>query len=181
MSWKPAPMTERNLYAPPQAEVAEVRKSHCSRDGKVVVVPAGSDLPARCIVYEPASLPIKKRKVYWHSPWLYLLILINLLLYLIVGLIARKSYEVSAGLCEAHAARRKRRLLTFVLLAIGSSVVATVLLSQNQPELATLLFVLAAVFLIVAAIASRLIHARKITTEYARVGGCKEPFLASLE
>jgi uncharacterized membrane protein YjdF len=175
-------MDNKNLYAPPKASLVEVKGGNCTRDGKFVVVAAGSDLPPRCIICNaPVASPIKSKKLYWHSPWLYLLILINLFIYLIAGLIARKSFKVSAGLCEEHSAKRKRRILTLFGIGSGSLVVAAVLLSHEQAGAAIALFLAALVVFVCAAITGRKVYPRKITKEYARLAGCKEPFLASLE
>ena len=175
-------MNERNPYAPPKADVFEVAGTSCTRDGKLVIVMAGSDLPRRCIVCNaPAQLPIKTKKVYWHSQWIYLLFLINALLYVVVGVIARKSFKVSAGLCERHTAQRKRRVLLLLGYGLGASVVGGILMNQEQELVAVCLFVVALVSLVGSALTARRVYARKITKEYARLAGCKEPFLASLK
>lgn len=69
------------------------------------------------------------------------------------------------------------------LLGCGTvSLVAAVMsLSYEQDLAAFILFPLALIFLIGAGIAGRKLYPRKITKEYARLAGCKEPFLASLE
>jgi hypothetical protein len=175
-------MIERNPYAPPKANLADIRAANCTRDGKSVVVRTGSDLPPRCIVCNaPAKLPVKSKKVYWHSPWIYLLVPINILIYLIVGLIARKSFEVSAGLCEVHSARRRWRVLSLVAVGVGSLIVTVAMLIHEQGDAAIVAAISALAAFVFSAIAARKIYPRKITKEYARLGGCKEPFLASLE
>lgn len=174
-------MTERNLFAPPKAAVAEVKPTHCTRDGKTVIVPVGSDLPPRCIVCNaPAHTPIKKKKVYWHSPGWYLLILINVILYAVIGMFVRKSFEVSPGLCEQHATARKRRLYGFLRAGAAALVAWGVMLHLDHPA-AVLAFVVAVLLLIPTLFVARTVYAKKITTEYAQLSGCKEPFLASLD
>jgi hypothetical protein len=175
-------MTERNRFAPPKAAVAEVKPTHCTRDGKTVIVPTGSDLPARCIVCNaPVLGPIKKKKVYWHNPWLYLLILINVILYAVVGLFVRKSFEVSAGLCEQHAAARKRRIYGLLGAFVAALIAWGVLLQAGQETGAIFAFVAAILLIIPALFVARTVYAKKITKEYAQLSGCKEPFLASLD
>lgn len=175
-------MEHHNPYAPPKANITEVRASHCTRDGTSVIVQRGSDLPHRCILCNaPVQLPIKKRKLYWHSPWLYLLFFINVVLYLIVALLARKTFDVSPGLCALHQGKRKRKILTWVAAGIGTCAVGAVLLSQAQESVAPIVLVVGCIFLVCGAFASRMVYAKKITAEYATVRGCKEPFLASLE
>ncbi len=171
-----------NPYAPPKSAVADGLPGHCTRQGKFVIVPAGSDLPPRCIhCNAPAVLPVKKKKVYWHSPWIFLLLLLNVLLYLIVGLITRRSFQVSPGLCETHAAARRRRIGLWLgggVLALG----AGWLLLEYQQDLGSgLAFALALVLFIGAAVATRTVYPKEITKTHARLAGCKEPFLASLD
>ena len=174
-------MEERNLYAPPKASVAEQRQSDCTRDGRWVVVGTGSDLPPRCILCnEPAQLPVKTIKIYWHNPWIYVLVLINILLYAIVGLIARRSASVSPGLCAAHSATRKRRIIASTTL-FGLFVVAGIaLIANGEPGIGVTALTLSLITLVVMRILTRKVYAKQITKEYATLAGCKEPFLASL-
>jgi hypothetical protein len=175
-------MNDTNPYATPKAALLETKDETCTREGKWVVVKTGSDLPPRCIICNAAvTTPIKRKTVYWHSPWLYLLILLNILVYVIVGLIFRKTFKVSAGLCKLHAAKRKKRILTFSGIGVASFVVAVLLFSREIAGVAIVFFVLALILLLFAAIVARTVYPREITKEYARLGGCKEPFLASLE
>jgi len=175
-------VTNANPFAPPKAALVEPASGRCSRDGKWVVVDAGSDLPPRCIVCNaPAAEPIKSKKLYWHSPWFYLLILVNILVYVIVGLAVRKTVRVSPGLCEFHGARRRRRMLALAGGGIASLVAGGMLLQREIAGGAAGLFTLAFILLVVAAFAGRKVYPRQITKEFARLGGCKEPFLASLE
>ncbi len=79
-------MADYNIYAAPKAQVGDNNGSDCARLGDLVVVPIGSDLPPRCIVCNaPAKTPVKKSNLYWHTPWLYLLLLFNLIVYAIVA------------------------------------------------------------------------------------------------
>ncbi len=175
-------MTETNPYAPPKASLTITTNSKCRREGKWVVVEAGADLPPRCIICnEEVTTPIKSKKVYWHTPWLYLLILINIIVYAVAGLIARKSFPISPGLCEQHAAKRRRRILFFFGAASTSFVAAVLLLGITDEVVSAVLFILTVLLLVTAGITSRTVYARKITNEYARLGGFKEPFLNSLK
>jgi hypothetical protein len=173
---------QRNPYAPPQAQVVAVHDTKCTRDGNAVVVQSGNDLPPRCIKCNaPVKGPIKEVKLYWHSPWLYLLVLINILVYLVVGLVVRRTVKVSPGLCEVHSAKRSGRILVFVGLGVGSCAAAIGLLTVGESGLAIAFFVFAVLLLVIGMLVSRKVYAKKITKDYASLGGCKEPFLASLE
>jgi hypothetical protein len=175
-------MEERNPYAPPKAFVGEKTHTNCTRDGKSVVIPKGGDLPQRCIICNAdAETPVKKKKLYWHTPWLYLLILFNILIYAIVATIARKSIKVSPGLCAEHTSIRRRRVGGLLAVGAVGIVAGAIMWNYEIVPGAIVAFGLALIALIVAGFASRKVYAQKITSEYARIGGCKEPFLASLE
>lgn len=169
---------ESNPFAPPKAALNDIG-GPCQRDGKWVLVPSGSDLPPRCIICnEPVEGLGKQKKLYWHSPWFYLLILVNPLIYVLIGLIVRRSIKVSPRLCRQHAARRRRLLLLFVGSGLALMFAG---FAQIGQDVAALCFVLAIVLLIIAGFAGRTVYSRKITRDHARLGGCKEAFLASLE
>ena len=176
------PVDKRNPYAPPQAQVSTVKDTRCSRDGKAVVVQSGNDLPPRCITCNaPVKGPIKEVKLYWHSPWLYLLVLINIAVYVVVGLVARRTVKVSPGLCKVHSAQRSRRLFMLLGSGAGSCAIAMGLLTTGESGPAIAFFLLTLLLLVIGLLISRKVYARKITKDYACLGGCKEPFLASLE
>ncbi len=176
-------MIESNPYAPPKSFVADVKQvTGCRREGKFVVIPEGSDLPPRCIICNDAvTLPVKTSKIYWHTPWLYLL-LVNIIVFAITALVARKSFAVSPGLCVPHASIRRRRLGGGLLAGAAVGLVGgTLMLMCDAVPGGLIAFGLAFVLLVVAGFTSRKVYPKNITKEYARIGGCKEPFLASLE
>lgn len=93
---------------PPQIPAAGPHAWPVWRDGQDVLAMQGQPFPARCVrCNAPIALPARPRKFYWHSPRLYLLILLHLVIYLIVALIVRKRSEHRVGLCPAHAQRRR--------------------------------------------------------------------------
>jgi hypothetical protein len=76
---------------------------------KQMVARSETPLPDRCIrCNTPAGGYKLKRRLSWHSPVIYLLIFINVLIYVIVALIVRKKALLHVGLCENH--RRQRSL-----------------------------------------------------------------------
>ena len=102
-----------NPYAPPQARIVARApgsgdSEHVWRENNTVVLLPNADLPPRCVKCNaPAEEPVKQRTLYWHTPWLYLLILVSLLIYLIVALIARKGVTLHPGLCTEHRTARR--------------------------------------------------------------------------
>lgn len=170
-----------NPYSPPLSELGMARPRGCRRDGKAVIVPAGHDLPPRCIrCNAPVGGRIKPRTLYWHSPWWYLLILVHILVYVIVGLIVRRSVAVSPALCGEHAAQRARWLWGGVVVALAAMVGCVVTAANGNAVAGVLLGVVALVVLLVTARVTKMLRPTRIDAEAARLVGCREPFLASL-
>ena len=72
-------------------------------DGKRVVVPMGNPvLPRRCIKTNQAvgEEHVKRKVLYWCTPWVYLALLLNILIVLILYLILRKKVPIEIPLSE---------------------------------------------------------------------------------
>ena len=69
----------------------------------------------------------------------------------------------------------------FTLAGGGSVALGLFLLWLDQAGGALSFFLISLVILVVGVFFARKVYAKRITKEYARVGGCKEPFLSSLE
>ncbi|GMV28301.1 MAG: hypothetical protein AMXMBFR59_04260 [Rhodanobacteraceae bacterium] len=177
---------QHNPYAPPQARIT-VRGSTLDegaqvwREGDLVVLTPSGELPPRCVKCNAdAEQPVKERTVYWHTPWLYVLILVSVLIYLIVALIARKSARVSPGLCTEHRKQRNAVIAGSLLASlIGIGLIAAGI-SQSSSGIG-----LSGGFLLLAAIIfgmirGRLVYATRIDANRIALKGCGEAFLASL-
>jgi hypothetical protein len=168
-------MDNHNPYAPSRASlvgaaVAPADGGGVWRDGAVLVLSREALLPGRCVrCNEPAEEPTKSRRVYWHSPWIYLLIIINLLIYLVVALIVRKKAVVAPGLCSAH----KRRRLVGIAMAWTLLLAGIALLFIGG----TLVIVAA---LVVSVSVARVLRPKRIDAQYVRLKGCGVAFLDSM-
>src|SRR6185312_5268560 len=110
-------MDDRNPYAPSQASLSVTEPAATGgvgagrtvwREGDLLITSIGAEMPRRCVKCNgPADQPTKARKVYWHHPGLYLLVLFNVLVYAVVVTVVRKKVFVSAGLCKEHKQRRR--------------------------------------------------------------------------
>jgi len=170
-----------NPYAPPRAAVEAQPAHDYWREGKVVVTRSGGVLPARCVrCNEPAVEPMKARTFYWHHAAWYLLVLINIFIYVIVALIVRRKASVTLGLCAQHWRRRK------IFLAIGWGgfalgfllAIAAYAAESDVMYLGIPLMVLAA---LVGLAGGRIAYPIRITKEEVRLRGCGPAFLDSLE
>lgn len=177
-------MDALNPYAAPQAPLqaeAVVAEGKYWRDGKQLVVRDQCKLPARCIKCgASAPLAAKPRKFYWHSPALYLLILLSILIYAIAALIVRKKVEVTLGLCAEHSQRRKLGVAACVAGVVGGLVLLFAGLSRDSSPmtLAGPLLVLAGI--ICGLVFGRLMTPARIDHDFARFNGCGPVFLALL-
>ena len=135
-----------------------------------------ASLPSRCVrCNEPSEEPTRQRKIYWHSPWLYLLILANFLIYAVVAVIVRKRAIVAPGLCPAH--KRRRRIgiaVVWVLLIAGFAL----LFMGKLGLLGGLLLILVA--LLASVSVTRIVRASRIDAQYIRLKGCGPAFLDSM-
>jgi hypothetical protein len=185
-------MDDRNPYAPTRASLRAgdpPREGHIGgnsawRDDKVLVMIPDSTLPARCVKCNgPADPPTKIRKVYWHHPGVYALILINIIIYAVVGAFVRKRANVAAGLCAEH---KKRRRLAITLGWVGF-VTGVALLTWGFHDTAANggVFALAGLLValgssVTARVLSRIVYAQRIDKNYVRLKGCAAEFLDTL-
>jgi len=184
-------MDELNPYAPSRASLSARERgsaadSHAGnavwRDGDVLITLIGAEMPRRCVKCNgPADQPTKVRKVYWHHPVLYLLLLFNALIYAIVAAVIRKKAMVAAGLCVEHK-KRRRLAMTFAWTgALGG----IVLMFLGMGSSSGVWGVLVGVLLILAStigtmIFARVVYAKKIDKTHVQLKGCGAAFLDSL-
>lgn len=91
------------------------------RERNKLIMSRDAELPPRCVKCNVPTHLRLKRKLSWHHPAIYLIILVALLIYLIVAMVLRKSAVVEIGLCDEHLAKRRRDIwITVGLVVIGS-------------------------------------------------------------
>lgn len=152
------------------------------RDGlKLVVYCEGVELPDRCVKCNaPANGFRLRRRMYWHSPGWYFLILIHLFVYIIASLFIRKSATVYIGLCEEHRSKRRTMLITgWLLFAAGvlGFILAGAVSDGTPAAIGAFLFLAGIIVLI---IASRIVAPSKIDDTYAWIKGVHRDFLLQL-
>ena len=123
---------EQPYFPPPTHNFNTIWRSKAQ-----LVMTKQASLPDRCIKCNAPTSERLKRKLQWHHPALYLLIVISILVYAIVAMVVRKTATVHVGLCDEHRESRKLSMIITVFLAfVGMlSVIAGV-----QFETAGLLF-----------------------------------------
>jgi hypothetical protein len=183
-------MDDRNPYAPSRASLQkgtappEQLRGNVGawRENRVMVMLPDAPLPRRCIkCNEPAHEPTKARKVYWHSPWLYLLLVFNFLIFAIVAMVVRKKAIVSPGLCANHKKRRRN----VIALAWTGFITGVVLIYVGASTAAGIWGTLIGVLVMLGSIlfgmiAGRIVVPTRIDKSYVRLKGCGEPYLETL-
>ena len=122
--------------------------------GKHVLLPRDARLPDRCVKCNAPAEGFRKRcNLSWHSPVLYLLILLGLIFYVIIALCVRRTAKVEVGLCPRHRARRKLGITIGLILltaAIATPFIAAAIDNGVPILFGVLAFVASLVVLIVA-------------------------------
>lgn len=180
-----------NPYSPPTAAIepafgglAAEDDAKAWRDGKDLVALVDAPLPPLCVKCgKRVHGTIKPRTFYWHSPWLFLLILINLLVLIVVSLMVRKKSSHPAALCEAHASSRMKIILGAWGIALAAPFVGVAMSGLGDPGglvgiLVMVLMVLGA--LVFGSTKGRVMVPRRIDKTVARYSGCGDAFLHSL-
>jgi len=91
-----------------------------ARNGRHLVAAKGARLPDRCLKCNAPSTHSFRKLLRWHSSWVYILVLVNLLIFVIVALCVQKKAEFEFKLCDRHwAVRRRDRTITVLTLIFG--------------------------------------------------------------
>lgn len=183
-------MTPFNPYAAPEADTDLVPApvgddgGGVWRDDRVLVMRKTAELPPRCIVCNAVATgrPLRRRLT-WHNPWLYLLILANIIVYALVAMIVQQKATISVGLCDRHRSRRRRWIAAAWLLALAAFVLPF-LLATIAPQVAFGGFVAILPLVLVAGLfgiyGGRVVYPRRIDGTYVWLGGVGPAFLDTL-
>lgn len=171
----------------PANEEAEDFTAGVWQRGKTLILRRLATLPDRCVsCNEPAETRLT-RKLYWHKSWIYVFVLVNLLVYAVVAMAARKTAAVEIPQCAHHAKLRRYgilggwALMVFGCLAAWGSAAISVDAEGIMEALPLFIFFGS----IVAALAvgltfSRPVVAQHIDDEFVWLGKCSKGFLSSL-
>ena len=183
---------ELNPYAAPTAAPAVVPVGSASglwRENKVLVMHKDAVLPNLCVKSGMAvDQPGIKRTFTWHNPWLGLVILVNILLYLIVAIIASKRATILIPLSPEERKKRSSGLLLSWLVGLGGVVltIASLVLLSDQRAPTFLIFgvvigiVMALFGLIFGQTKARILAPSKITKTHVWLKGVHPTILDQL-
>lgn len=147
------------------------------REGDHLVARVDATLPAHCIKCGAQSITFhKRRQFYWHTPWLFVLVLLSPLIYCLAALFARKSSRHQVGLCEPHA--RRRRAFVWIAWACVPVMIAGAAIGEGWSVGVGLLTGL--VLLIVGMFGMRTLTPVRIDATRARFRGVSKAYLDRL-
>jgi hypothetical protein len=152
------------------------------RDDRIMVMLPDAPIPHRCVkCNDPVEEPTKTRKVFWHSPWLYLLLLFNVLIFAIVAAVVRKKATVAAGLCSIHK-KRRRAVLTIAWIGALLGIVLIFIGADSAAGIGAVLFGILVVLgsIIFGMLTGRIVVPTRIDDRYVRLKGCGEAYLDTL-
>jgi uncharacterized membrane protein len=138
-----------------------------------------ASLPDRCVKCNaPANGLRLKRRMAWHSPVLYLLIFLAVLIYVILAAMLSKRATVYLGLCSEHLQRRRKQIAIGWLLLIVGVATPIAAIAYDYPVLALVGFTLiffAAFWLV---FVSRVVVVKKIDDHLVWFNGINSEYLA---
>lgn len=153
------------------------------RQGKLLILQTGAELPPRCVRCNLPATWAERIKLSWNPEWIYLTILFSVIVVVLVAFFTRKTVTVVMPLCEAH--RHSRAVWRFVS---GATVAAGLLMmglgwliGPDAGVVGLMLGILIALIgVVVSSRASWVLTPRRIDKEFARLKGCCPEFLDCL-
>ena len=137
------------------------------------------ELPDRCIKCNKSAHGYKlKRKLQWHNPLWYLLILASPLIYVVVANIVSQKAIINVGLCEDHQkAHNIKRFVAWGAFAAGILSFIGGVSGDSGPVIlfSMLLFVLS---ITMGIIVQNTVKASEITDRYAKIKGICAEYLS---
>lgn len=172
---KPAP----GNYPQPSQEPGRVWRS-----GSFLVMEKWAQLPDICVKSNmPTNGSYLKRNMHWHHPAIFLLILINLILYAVVAMILQKKATVYVGLDTRYITRRRLGIAIGWLSALGAIflfICGAVMVDTNNAIGGPLLLlspILLLVGIIVGTVMAKVVSPKKITDELVILKGVNHEYL----
>lgn len=170
-------------YQPIAAPVNPDYQNAIFQDGRLLAVHRQATFPDRCLKSNEPTQQRLKRTLYWHHPLVYLVLLVNIIVYAIVAMAVRKTAVLYIPLAPRYKSIRLRNMLIAWLLVFAgiACVIVGAVLSNPQNSMAAL-FLLCPVLIVAGALwgifGCRVVYAKKIDDHFVWLGGVSEEFRA---
>jgi hypothetical protein len=156
------------------------------REGRLLVMRKSAELPFVCVKTNQPADGWLRRKLYWHHPAIYLVALVNLIIYAIVAVCVQKKADIRVGLCRDRIVRRRWAIAIgwlSALAGLGLCIAGCAGLDTPGGEMAWLILAgLAVGFVgaITGLVLSSVVSPAKITDEFVWLKGVHPDFLEPL-
>lgn len=179
---------DENPYAPPKSmllddELGLSLPGEAYADRHLLAVCRNAVLPDRCLKCNaPADGYQFTRSLSWHRPFWFLLLLINLLLYIIALLFICWKATITVGVCKLHQRKRTRAIVVGWLTAlagIGSMFAAAVVPDKAVPIMVITGIVLLLAGVIGGMLGSRILVVERIDNDFVWLSHVSPEYLAS--
>lgn len=188
---EPNPFADHNPYAAPleSAGIPPILQQSplgIWREGKLLVMHKQSILPAVCVKSNEPATGRLVRKLTWHHPLVYLVILFNLIIYAIVAIAISKRATIQIGLSETWFAKRRRAIIIGWTVALtGVALLFAGLISDSMNSSLPMVGVALSIPTILlgalyGAFGARMVYAKKIDDNFVWLGGVHQDYLAKL-
>ena len=148
------------------------------REGNCIVMAQKAVLPDRCVKCNaPAYGRRLKRRLFWHPPLYFLLVLVSPLVYIIVALIVRKTATIEIGLCDRH---RQARVFAIIAGWFAVALAVTASIATGDPMIIVISALAALIVLIWAAVVAAVVAVKRMEHEFLWVSRAGRKFLDSL-
>jgi hypothetical protein len=155
-------------------------------DGRYLIMWKDAELPDVCVKSnQPANGGRLKRNLSWHHPAVYLALLANLIIYVILALVLRKTAVIEIGLSEEWFARRRRAIAIGWLSVVSGigAMIAGIALVDRHDEFGWMILggLLVTLFgAIYGLLKARMVAPIRITDEYVCLKGVHSDYLDAL-
>jgi hypothetical protein len=148
------------------------------REGRTLVALRDAVLPDRCVrCGEPGDGEPIRRRLYWHHPAIYLLLLFWVIPYIVVALAVRRTSTLTMSVCARHR-RIRRRALWAAWALLGAAIVdAVAAIALGSAALGVLVPVLVLAALVAGIGGRSLLLGGRIDERIVRAHGAGRGFL----
>ena len=181
-------MDAQNPYAAPRsstAKVADLPPGEAAwREGKLLVVDHGTELPPLCIKCGVETIDRAKKVKLIRYPWrTYVGLLLGVIPFLLLVIITQRRATIFAHICDYHRARRRNIILgSWIGVLLGCGVI--IFAGGSRDDTAAVFFVLGILLVlgsvIVGITMSQLLTPSRIVKGRAWLRGASPEFLATL-
>jgi hypothetical protein len=185
-------MPEVNPFASPSTVecaapvAAEEWQTKCLyRQGRLLVMHKKAVLPDRCVKSNRPAAGRLKRKLSWHHPVLYILVVSDIVVYVVLALLLRKRATIDVGLSDEWFRKRRRAITAGWTLFIGGLAMLIVGIASAAQHRWVAIAIPLGLFIALAGTiyglrVAGIVRAKQVTNHFIWLAGVHPDFLASL-